>query len=185
MIYLYTWILFNAVNLPSKTNQLNSTNVSAKYYGPGLCVEKIVMAPLAIVSLVVLLATNSSVSDFCQKRTLDPLAWCIVNTITFLFTIWTPVLIQLRRVLFGNDLKHRESTTSFELFVFSIETEIIKISKIKHHSESAFCIKALSGFFLLSSFRSFSCLVCSQHLFCISVLFQLADSCLGLDTMPV
>lgn len=35
--------------MPRKTNQLNSANVSTKYYGLGLCVEKIVMAPLAIV----------------------------------------------------------------------------------------------------------------------------------------
>lgn len=74
MIYLYTWILFNAVNLPSKTNQLNGANVSAKYYGLGLCVEKIVVVPLEIISLVVLLVTNSSVADFRQERTLDPLA---------------------------------------------------------------------------------------------------------------
>lgn len=36
-----------------------------------------------------------------------------------------------------------------------------------------------------TSLRSFSCSVCSQHLFCISLLFQLANSCLGLDTISV
>lgn len=55
MIYLYTYILFNAVNLPSETNQLNRANVSAKFYGLGLCAEKTAMVPLAIVNLVVLL----------------------------------------------------------------------------------------------------------------------------------
>lgn len=41
--------------------------------------------------------------------------------------------------------------------------------------------------FLVSStgLQSFSCSVCSQQLFCISVFFQFTNSCLGLDTISV
>lgn len=59
--------------MPSKTNQTNDANVSAKYDELGLRPDKIVLVPLAIVSLMVL-APNTTVSGFHQKGALDPLA---------------------------------------------------------------------------------------------------------------
>lgn len=74
MMYLYVSILLNAIDLPCKTTELNSASISAKYQELGFSLEKIVMALLVVNSLMVLLATNSSISSFHQMGALDPLA---------------------------------------------------------------------------------------------------------------